>query len=148
LFNAFFNAVGFDSNAFALELSFISDVWPVINGDGYRMPDLQQFRSVTVKAEKLKRFLKDNGIIIEHCPSVTASSETPSANPDNDNKVSSYANLKVYDWIREGLQVKLGTDGIWYTGNRPRTLSEEIVRLLLARPNEMKMSVALSLVDS
>lgn len=133
-------------HAFALEPSFISDVWPVLNGDGFPMPDLEQFPSVADKAAELRAYAKSKKMIFEHCPSVTASSEIPSADTNEDNLVSSYAKLRVYEWIKQEQRVGLGTDGIWFTGNRPRTLSEELVRILLARPNELTMEQALKLV--
>lgn len=133
-------------HAFALEPSFISDVWPVLNGDGFPMPDLGQFPSVADKAAELRAYAKAKTMIFEHCPSVTASSEIHSADTNEDNLVSSYAKLRVYEWIKQDQRVGLGTDGIWYTGNRPRTLSEELARILLARPNELTMGQALKLV--
>lgn len=132
-------------HAFALAPSFLSSAWHIFYGDGNSLPDFGGFSNVTGNARILMDHIRTAGTIIEHCPSVTASAETPTT-PFGDNLMSSYQILPVYSWIKSNIKVRLGTDGIWYTGTRPRSLSEEIVRILLARPEAINIGTALSLI--
>ncbi len=72
--------------------------------------------------KELKDQIKDKNISIEHCPTTTVRSDD----------VALFDKLPIHNWIHEGLNVVLGTDGTFFL-NRPRTLSEDMVRLLLSR---------------
>lgn len=132
-------------HAFMLEPSFLAFCWEKLNNDGYLFPELGSVPGAREGSEILKALIREYGIAIENCPSVTVSSEIPD-DPDSDNLISGYSASPIFKWLKEGINVGLGTDGIFFGGAQPRTLSEEVVRLVLSRPDEITVEQTLKLI--
>jgi len=75
------------------------------------------------KIEALVDYIKDHQFVIEHCPSAAI-------RPFQ--STQAYANLPLNYWINEGVSVRIGSDAGIYSYNRPRNLSEDIARIMLA----------------
>ena len=132
-------------HAFMLAPAFLSQCWREFNNDGHDLPDLGSFDRIKSKVYELTEYIKGLKMVIEHCPSVTVSSEVPN-DPFKDNLIAGYKRSPIFNWTKANMNVKLGTDGIWYAGTKPRTLSEELARLVLSEPDEITVGKMLSLV--
>lgn len=75
------------------------------------------------RIEDLVGYIKDHKFVIEHCPSAAI-------RPFQ--STQAYANLPLNYWINEDLNVRIGSDAGIFSYNRPRNLSEDIARVMLA----------------
>ena len=88
------------------------------------------------RIEQMRRKVIDNGIIVEHNP--------PAMFRDH-NDIPTYSHSFVNNMIGQGFDLRIGTDAGVFSFNRPRTLSEAIVRVLVSAPKDSTLTVAAAL---
>ena len=85
-----------------------------------------------IEAYDVKKF------VIEHCPSAAVR---------NFSTVHAYSNLPLNYWMDGGFKVKIGTDAGIFSYNGPRSLSEDVTRVLLSTDYSARQILSLVGVD-
>ena len=80
-------------------------------------------QALLLKIEKMKEIIRLKKITICFCPSTTIKS----------NSMENFSQLPIFEWIREGIMVKIGVDGMFQSPS-PKTLSSEMVKLAWIQP--------------
>ena len=81
---------------------------------------------IGMRVRQVLDIVKEREIMIESCPMVYIGSDL----------IERYADFPIHGWIKEGVNVRLGTDGLWT--NRT-SLSREAVKVLLSNPYDMNL---------
>lgn len=135
-------------HAFTLHPKFLAFTWPILMEDEAdkwaNIPNEDLESGLEARIDALRTTIKARNISIEHCPSAAVSADW--LDPEG-NTIARYQHLPVYHWLEQGLKVGLGIDGIWHTGSRPRSLSEELARVIVASPKDLPISTILSLIS-
>ena len=71
----------------------------------------------------LVEMVKDKGFVIEHNPFAAIR-----------NYRDLFPGLQLFDWLKDGIRVRLGTDAGTFSLNGPRVMSDQMAGLLLTRP--------------
>ncbi len=135
-------------HAFTMHPSFLAYAWPILMGEAREnwehIPDLDLDSVIGARVGELRTTFAAKNISIEHCPSAAVSGDC--ADPSV-NTIAHYQHLPVYRWLEQGLKVGLGIDGIWHTGSRPRSLSEELARVIVASSKDLCLRTILGLIS-
>lgn len=81
---------------------------------------------ISRKVREVIDIVKERGITIESCPMVYVSSD----------EIQKYREFPTHGWVKEGVNVRLGTDGLW---TYRTSLSREAVKVLLSNPYDMTL---------
>ena len=109
--------------------------------DPMRARTLDSTGRLESKVKEVTDMIKSEGRIIESCPLVYISSNVIKKYPNA--QIYDWASFPIHGWMREGVNVHLGTDGLW---THPTSLSREAVKVLISSPYGLSLDAMKSIV--